>query len=241
MQHKVLHFLLLLSLAYPAFPQSGPDTAFVSAAIHNTRNVYRTAIGTQARIFNGSKYLAPDYSDDYHPFFLSDDWLTGDVFYDGEYFQDIALMYDLSSGQLITEHLSSGQSIQLVWDKLEHFTISDQYFEKIDPASAGGTLPQTDFYNVLYAGTIKLVARRQKFLREKIVSTTVERSFEEKYRYFLYKNGVYFPVKNKGSIMKLMSDKKQEMKRFFKQQALPFAQNRETLLTRLAKHYDSLK
>ena len=233
--------LVLVMLASPAFPQAGMDTAFISVAIKNSQSLYQKAIGAQARLFNGSKYLAPEHTIEQHPFLSSEDWLTGSVFYDGEYFQNVPLMYDLTSGQLITEHLTSGQAIQLVWDKLDYFSIGDRYFEKIDATATGNTLPETEFYEILYSGKTRLVAKREKILREEIRATVIERSFEEKNRYFFFKNGTFFPVKSKASILKLMADKKTEMKRFLKQQRLPFAQNREKLLIRLAEHYDTLK
>lgn len=241
MLHRFFFHLLLVAPALPAFSQSGADTAFVSAAVQSARDVYQRTMGSQSSLFNGSRYAPPEYSLEQHPFFDSDDWLTGNVFYDGEYFQNVFLMYDLSTRQLVTEHTPSGQAIQLVREKLDHFTILDHHFEKIDPASVNETLPAEDFYDILYAGETKLVARRQKIRKEEIEAAGIEIKFEEKNRYYFYKNGAFFPVRNKAGILKLMTDKKAEMKKFLKRQRLPFAQNREMLLTRLARHYDSLK
>jgi hypothetical protein len=240
MKRKIFLCLISLLPIVPVFAQTEKDTAFMSAAIRQTFRIYQNAMGNQAKIFNGSKYNPPKHTIEAHPFFISEDWLTGDVFYDGENFQDVFLMYDLLSGQLVTEHTASGQAIQLVWAKVDHFTIAGHHFQKITPESVGGTLPETDFYDILYSGDIRIVARRFKYMREKIVGAVIERTFPQKDRYFLFKNGVFFPVRSKGSILKLMSDKKQEMRKFLKQHKVSFAQNRETLLIKLAEHYDSL-
>ena len=241
MGRKAFLTLLLLLCGLSAFPQILKDTTFISAAIQNTANLYHKAIGAQARLYNGSKYLAPDHTLEQHPYFLSEDWIMGDVFYDGEAFRQVPLMLDLYNGQLITEHYSSGHAIQLVKEKLHHFTIEGHYFEKIENDSVAGSLPQTDFYDILHGGTTKLVAKRQKFIREQIVSNVVERSFDDRNRYFLFKNGVYFPVKSKSSVLKLMSDRKQEMKKFLKQQPESTTKNRELLMKSLAEYYDTLK
>jgi len=223
-----------------ALSQTVQDTAFLSVAKQNTFEVYQQALRAQARLYNGSRYVAPQHTLEEHPFFMSEDWITGSVFYDGEYFQEVPLMYDLSSSVLITEHYPSGHPIQLVGAKLDHFSVAGHHFEKIENESVANSLPQTGFYDVLYAGETKLVARRLKFMREQIVSTTVERSFEEKNRYFIFKNGVFFPVKSRASVLKVMGDKKPEMKRFLNQNRLLLSQDRELLMKRMAEYYDTL-
>ncbi|MEX1239125.1 MAG: hypothetical protein WEB30_05390 [Cyclobacteriaceae bacterium] len=234
-----LSVLSLLSSAV-AFPQSHGDTTFVSAVKENTISLYKQALRAQSRLNNGSKYRATGHSLEQHPYFLSEDWIAGSVFYDGEFFGDVFLMYDLNQGVLVTEHYPSGNSIELVDQKLRNFTLQGHYFERIDIESVANSLPKTDFYDILYGGESKVVAHRQKLLRREIESGTIEISYDEKYRYFIFRNGVFFPVKSKGSALKVMSDKKQELKRFHKQNRASFFKNRELMLKRLAEYYDSL-
>lgn len=235
-----LSFLFLLSFTW-VFPQSGKDTTFLSAAIQNSIQLYQQAIGGQAKLYNGSKYLAPEHTVDQHPYFFSVDWIMGDVFYDGEIFENVPLMYDILNGQLITEHYSSGHPIQLIVEKLSHFSIAGHNFEKIENESVGGSLPLTDFYDILYPGETKVIARRQKILREQIVSNVIEASFDEKGRYFIFKNGVFFQVKSKASVLKILEDKKQDLKKFLKKNPIRFSENRELVLKSLAQFYDTLK
>jgi hypothetical protein len=190
---------------------------------------------------NGSKYRASEHSLEQHPYFLSADWITGSVFYDGEGFKDVPLMYDLSIGRLIAEHYPSGNAILLVYEKLKSFSLAGHAFEKIENDSVGNSLPKTDFYDVLYAGESKVVAHRQKFLRKEIESNAINIEYDEKNRYFLFRNGVFFPVKSKKSALKLMGDKKTELRKFLKQNRIPFSTDRELLLKKLAEHYDSLR
>ncbi len=238
--------LKLLLTAFPlvvfvsAFPQSGLDTAFLSTAIQNSIDLYRNGIGAQARLYNGSKYSAPEQTFDQHPYFLSVDWLTGDVYYDGELFRDIPLMLDLYNGQLITEHYSNGQALQLVEDKIHHFTISGHYFENIDNAYVGNSLPGSGFYETLYGGNSKVIVKRQKILHEEIENTVIERTFDERNRYFILKEGIFHPVKTKASVFTLFGDEKQRLKKFLRQKRLRFQDNRELVLKNVAEYYDSL-
>jgi hypothetical protein len=235
-----LSVLSLFSCAV-AFPQSQADTTFIRAATDKTIDLYKEALRAQSRLNNGPKYRAPEHSLEQHPYFLSEDWIAGSVFYDGEFFRDVPLMYDLNLGVLVTEHYPSGNAIELVDQKLRHFTVEGHYFEKIDVESVANSLPRTDFYDILYGGETKVVAHRQKFLRKEIESRVIEISYDEKYRYYIFRNGIFFPVKSKGSALKLMSDKKQSLKKFLKQNRTAFAKQRELMLKSLAEYYDTLK
>jgi hypothetical protein len=239
---KSLRAALLFTVCVTAaFAQSSADTAFVSAAIQNTVARYHEAIGGQAKLYNGSRYPDHDGSLDEHPFFLSEDWVMGDVFYDGEFFQGVPLMYDIVSGQLVTEHLFSGHPIQLVWGKLEHFSLSGHDFEKIENQTVGNSLPKTGFYDILYRGNTQVIALHQKIRRERIQTQSIEISFPEKTHYFIFKNGVFFQVQSKASVFKVLEDEKQALKRYLKSNHIIFSLNRESALTAMAELYDNLK
>jgi hypothetical protein len=220
--------------------QPEKDTAFLQTAIQNTIQFYQKTIGAQAKLYNGSRYKQPINSEEQHPYFISDDWIMGDVFYDGEIFQNVPLMYDLYNDKLVTEHYSSGNALQLIDEKLHSFEIAGHHFEKIDNQSVGGSLPRSDYYDILYPGTTKVIARRQKFLREQIVSNEIETSYDEKVRYYIFKNGVYFLVNKKGSVLKLLGDKKQPLKKFLKSKQIYFSKDKELALQSMSRFYDSL-
>ncbi len=241
MRNVYVPILILLSSTTAFSQRSAGDTTFITAATQNTIQRYQQAIGVQSKLNNGSKYLPPEQDVDEHPYFLSEDWITGDVYYDDELFTDVPLMYDLYSGQLITEHSASGHAIQLIFEKVSHFTMEDHVFEKIDNESVNGSLPETGFYDILHAGQTKVVSRRQKLQSEEIYSTYIEVTYDEKYRYFLFKNGIFFPVNNKASVLKILSDEKQSLKRFLKTNKIKFSENKDLALKSMAAFYDSQK
>jgi hypothetical protein len=203
--------------------------------------LYQKMLGGQSRLFNGSRYVPPKQTFEQHPYFLSEDWITGSLFYDGEYFHDVPLMYDLATDVLITEHFPSGHAIRLVREKLDHFSMGTHFFEKIINDSVAGSLPGTGFYDILYPGESKVIALRSKFLREKIEGRIVTITYEEKNRYFIRRNGVFFSVRSKGSVLKLMDDRRQDLRKFMKLQRIVFSDDRERALKSLAEHYDNLK
>ena len=224
-----------------ALPQAQTDTAFATLAKANTIQLHQEALGGQARLYNGSKYRDPIITLDFHPFFISEDWITGSVFYDGEYYENVPLMYDLLNGVLVTEHYPSGHAIRLVSEKIQRFSIDGHNFRLIENSTVQNSLPRTAFYDVLYDGETRVVALRQKFRRDEVEALRIEVTYEEKNRYFILRNGVYFSVRSKGSVLKLMDDKKQQLRRLIKQNGLSFHDNRELALKSVAQFYDELK
>ena len=85
----------------------------------------------------------------------------------------------------------------------------------------------------------KYIVAVKNSLQQKIESNTIIARFEEKNRIFILKNGVYFPVKKKGSVLDVFSDRKQELKSFLKKNKIVFNADREKAIVRLAEHYDS--
>lgn len=240
-KHKILIGLFLLAPGGFSLAQPGPDVAFLAAAKQHAINRYNQALAAQARLYNGSKYRAPEHTLEEHPYFFSEDWVMGTVHYDGDVFEDVPLMYDLFQGVLVTEHYPSGHPIQLVYGKLQRFSIAGHTFEKIEKETVGNSLPASGFYDVLYAGPTRVVARRQKQKHEEITANEIERSYEERNRFFMYRNGVFFQVKSKHSVRKLMADKKQEVRRFLKLHKTSFSTDRENMLKMTAEYYDSLR
>lgn len=241
MNRKLWLAIPAMFLCAAGFPQTNADTAFVALAKIHAANLHQEALGVQSRLYNGSRYVDPEFNSEQHPFFLSEDWIMGSVFYDGEYFENVPLMYDLLNDALVAEHGPSGHAIQLIRNKLRHFTVEDHYFERLVKDSSQSALPVTGFYDIIYDGPSRLVARRQKFSREEIRNSEVIISYDQKNRYFILMNGVYFPVKTKGSVLKLMGDRKQELKKYLRQQGIVFSDHREAALKSMAEHYDSLK
>ena len=240
MYQKWVTFLLLFLPGCWAQSQV-PDTAFVATSRNHVILQHEEVLKAQSRLNNGTRYVAPVNSFEEHPWFASEDWLTGSVYYDGELFDGVALMLDLSRDLLISEHYPSGQPIALISEKVRSFTLAGHFFENIDNASVNNSLPGSGFYEILYPGETRLIARRQKLQKQEIKDLAVEIYYDERSRYFIFKNGVYFPVKGRSTALRVLKDKKPEIKRYLRQANLSFASDREPLLRAIAEFYDTLR
>lgn len=232
---KILSLLFILCMCR-ANAQTA-DTLFLEAAIKNNIKLYSRSIHGQTTLYNGSQYKQPVEAEDQHPFFISEDWLHGKLLYNRQKYDSVPLLYDITSDQVITENYYNGTEMVLVPEKINQFEIAGNTFINLRHRS----LPKNGFYQLIYNGTSQVVARRQKIIREKIASRTIYYSFDEKSRYFIYKNNSYFPVRTKGSVLKIFKDEKPALETFINKNKINFKSSPETALREIANHYDKLK
>ncbi|SHH93172.1 hypothetical protein SAMN04488109_6194 [Chryseolinea serpens] len=232
-------FGLSLFCSIPCTAQPKADTAFVAKADLHAKHVYSHYIQGQARLFNGVEYTEYVSRNDEFPFYLSDDWIMGDVLYDGELYENVPLEYDIRVDQVVTEHLLNGAKIQLVTNKVDHFAISGHTFVLLYGTKTNGIT--TGFYDRLYDGATKVYVKREKNLQESIESQVIVARFEEKNHLYIVKDGVFYPVKKKGSVLDVLKDRKSDVKSFLNKSKIRFKKDREKAVVRAAEFYDAPK
>lgn len=234
---RYLCFILLLA-ATSAYSQQGPeDTAFIQSALDSSVAIYEKSIGLQHQYLNGSAYVEPPRTGEQHPFFLSDDWTLGPITFDGQQYNNVPMLYDLTIDQVVSE--SAGANPQLLQKaKLQKFTLSGHQFIKIDGEAS---LPESGFYHVLYEGPSQVICRRRKFKYDRPDSSIkLEIIFEEKNRFFILKDSDYLPVRSRRSVLKVLSDQKAQIRTFVRKNQIRFKKNLDVSLPVVARFYDTL-
>jgi hypothetical protein len=129
--------------------------------------------------------------------------------------------------------------MQLVSEKVKSFSILDHTYVRLINNNENPL--ETGFYDLLYDGRIKVYARRTKTFQENTQSGTIERRFDYKVRYYIFKDNTYNPVSSKSSVLKVFMDKKQELRQQISKSKLNFRADREKSIVQLTQLYDSLK
>ncbi|HEY9005134.1 hypothetical protein [Ohtaekwangia sp.] len=212
------------------------DTAFVATASANAVKHYHETIKGQSQLYNGSDYAEYQTLREEHPYFGSNDWVFGSVHYDGYLYEDVPLLYDLMTDEILTESFSRSSTMRLIKSRVKYFTISDKKFVNLSDSSL-----HKGFYELLYNGKTKVYARHFKLLQETISQQEITHDFEEKIRYYIYKDGKYFPVRSKGSIQDVFRDQKHELNQLMSKNKIRFRKNREQYIIRMAEFYDRIQ
>jgi len=210
------------------------DSLFLDSAIARTENLYNYSTREQSQLYNGGDFAFYQPLENEHPYFSSDDWIDGTILYDGTLFAHVFMQYDIQSDELIVEH-ANGTRIKLTKLNVGYFILNDRKFVLLTSRHLNG------FYEILYDGNTKVYARHWKVFQESLSSGKASRSFREKIRYYIYKNGDYVTVTNKASVYKVFKERKKELRQFASKNKLRFGTNKIAFLTQLANHYDGLQ
>ncbi len=228
--------VLVLSSSFCYCQVTQVDTAFLAQAKKKSIVLYTSIIQHQSRLYNGNDYVIYFPRDEEHPYYKNDDWGNGSVSYWGELYENIPLLFDLAVDQIITEH-NRGNPIKLLAEKVQGFVIWDHTFVRLYPDDKNRI--SAGFYDQLYSGKSKVYAKYSKKYSEKLDTKVIPR-FDESVRYYLVKDGVFTVVKSKGSVLKVLSDHKSEVKNFIRKNRIAFKDNRDQALVRVTQFYDTL-
>lgn len=225
----LLTFPGLVFIFHFSIGQSKSDTTSVLGAVNHARKLYTQRLGDNSLLHNGVEHK--HYRDEIESeAYLDQEWINGSVFYDGQLFENVPLMYDMIAQRAVT-YFNGQVDIDLVTDKVEWFTIDGRKFENFG----------TSFYELLDSGTAKLYARRRKKIDQKVGEKQITYSVSGTVHFFLYKGGEYIPVNRKRALVAALDDKKKELKQFKRENKLRFdKENKETSIRKYVAHYNQL-
>ena len=220
---------------------STADGNFTQKAIDNAVGHYDKLMSSELHLYNGTEYVGFDRSIKGNEYFGSDDWEEGNIFYDGQLYKKVFLRYDLYDDGVLTEHFGRNgyyAKVQLIKEKVGYFDLLGHHFVHIEPDSAENSILRAGFYDVLYDGSTKVLVKRIKEIQQSDSGNTLQEEFSERNRIFVEKEGQYFSVKSKRSVIKVLKDQKKDLRRFARHGHLDFTHDREASIVKLARHYD---
>ncbi|MFC5411312.1 hypothetical protein ACFPMF_18465 [Larkinella bovis] len=223
------------------FGQIAPaDSAFRAHAIQYAHTSYVRSTKDQARFYNGAEYVGHLSRIKGHPY-LDSLWQVGTLTYDGVTYQNVGLQYDLVNDVVVVTHIDSVYRIQLQSIKVSRFSIPNHTVVRIvNDTTTRDIGLRTGFYEQLYDGRSKVVARRVKTIKTDYSQNVVKEEYLSENNYYIGKNGRYFPVKTKRSVLNLLADQKKLLRKYMRENRINFRANRETALVKLTQQYDAL-
>jgi hypothetical protein len=248
MQHtySLSRCLLLCGAAlWPIFPslgQSSPaDSVVLASTVSHLNAQYREALGSQKLLLNGMQYVEfGTRSVVGHPFLDTTAVFLGGVHYDGYYFPNLDLQYDINQDALILAD-STTIRMRLISEKVQYFKLGNRAFLRLqdhanEPIATG-------FYELLIdeqKGPVQLLAKRTKVIERK-GGAEFKQEYHQYNKYFLHTDKGYKPVSKASTVLALAPDKKKDLREFIHAKKLKFGKKkREASLTALVAYYDSL-
>jgi len=234
-----------LFLAMPCFAQMAAvsDTVSREALVESVVTNFYKSISDQSRLYNGPEYNFYDPLIKGSPYFNDvTNFVTGTVEYDGFFYKDVSMLYDLNKDQVAILLPNKVAKLRLISERVQYFNISGHHFINIDAntLSKPGNL-STGFYDQVYNGkTEVLVKRRKSIQNSSAITGTIETYFSPTTDIYVQTNGIYTSVSSQSSILNVLKDKKKELKQYIKSNNISFRNNQEQAMIMVASYYDQL-
>jgi hypothetical protein len=200
-----LVFFFLMAYATPSFGQGSSDTSFLSISRKQLTQLYAEAFKFQTSLISGGAYSEYKSVEDEHPFLGNDDWFMGSIDYNGTYYQNVPLQFDIQNQKVLFEHPASAKKIELVKENISRFTLDERHFITLTDQMATGLEDRFGFYEVLADGKATLLCRRTKSLQQKSSAGRVYPVFHEVNKFYLMHNRSISNVKSKRTLLKQLT------------------------------------
>ncbi|MAP53945.1 hypothetical protein [Altibacter sp.] len=231
MVYRLLTFLFVLALSANVYSQN-LETDVLYRILDKAIDTQEGLTEAQINSMSGSPYA-------------NDTFLTGTVYYDGKVAaENVLLRYNASSDQI--EIKNPKVSIDRFGALLKNPSISASIFnEKYVFVPAQGDISER-YYKVLYSGPdYKLYKKTTvEYIPSQVARTSYEKNepakFEQAHTYYLVSSNMTFTElgNSKSKILSALSDKKMEIKSYFKKYK-PDTRN-DSDLANLILYYDTL-
>jgi hypothetical protein len=232
----LFHLLCTVQSFGQQLPDS--DSSFYAASLRQLYQVYFHQIGPNAALFNGTEYIRNGQKATGFPFFESNDPVRGTVSYNGLLYPDARLQYDLVLDELITNNYQHDALIKLSKEKVDSFSIGEHHFVRLDARNTNGSFTNTGYYEQLTFNEFPVFAKRVKKL---IVPNGYEDSKYIQYNtFYLRLRGGFYPVDKKNSLLDLLGDKRDLLKKFIRAHKLNFRKKPEEAIVRTTGYYARL-
>lgn len=211
-----------------------------SLAIENVISLYNRSSEAQAKLYNGVEDVGYDRKIAGSPYFLTSELTNGGVNYDGKYYDNIPLLYDMVQDELVIQYYSGPFRILLQKDKTQSFNILNHHFIHIAPGDSLASQLKPGYYDQLYNGSLKLLARRTSSIIQVInPGNKTGQKFLSKNEYFIIKNGRSYPVSGISSALKITDQDERQVKGNLKKKNLKYKSQPEPVLVFIVSYQDN--
>ena len=208
-------------------------------AAHSVLNVKDT-LKENLDLYNGRLWINTYYKIKGDPFFLSVDFLSGSVTFNGKVYPAQKLKYDIYNDEIIL-WVNPVTTIILNKEMVDSFTLNYQNkIYKIVNQGDDSTIVVKGFINVYYDGPTTLLVKYKKVIDLLAVDKRYD-LFYQIHKIYVKKDDKIFLVSGKRDLLKILEDKTLEIKNFIKANKLVVIRKDPESFLPVLRYYDGLK
>lgn len=219
------------------------DTSVQQIALNHIKDSYETAIGQQSRLYNGPEYYL------YSPvikgsanFLDKDDFVLGSITYDGFFYKNVPMMYDLNRNLLVALLYNKFSKYILLNERVQSFDLLNHHFIHIKSDSLNVNAGINDgFYDQVYTGRLEVLIKRSKSIQNTSGTNTLETYFTApSLDFYLKKDNGYYSISGQKALLIVLKDRKKELLQYIKTNKIKFKKTPEAAMIAIATRYDEL-
>ena len=202
---------------------------------------YMDVASVHAALFSGNREQQFVQTLINHQYFKNQDFVNGRLSYNGIVYPDVSLRWDLYRDELII--LSpANYAIVLKSENIDFAEIYGYHILYLYPDNLSGYPPAGNYIR-LYSGS-------DYFLLEKLTNTmyrdeNVQRNKFHYYfvlssNFYLQKNGTYYKISNRKSLLKTLDTHRKELRRFIRSRDLSYKRDAEKMVLETVKEHEKL-
>lgn len=174
-----------------------------------------------------------------NPYLLNDKPSKGDLCYDGILYPDISMRLDIYKNELLLLSSDTLYNIVLDNERVEYAYLHDNKYEYLS-LEEYKKVP-SGYYRSLYNSSFCQVLKNESAsLKKKERDREVLLEFIHNKNYYLLIDGIYYPVKNKGTLLNVLQSHKKELNRYIKLYKIDFKHSFDEALVSVVKEYEKL-
>ncbi|WP_300597868.1 hypothetical protein [Niabella sp.] len=234
MKIKTVLLTLLYTLAAADLHAQQDGFLSFSAPQYLPETFYQT-FRNDLPVYNGRLYQGYLPTITGTPFVDEDQWIGGVVFFDSTWYKDLQLKYDAVAGELQVENPAK-MPVILPNNRLYAFTLGQRKFVQL--GMGNNNQLSTGFYEILSEGRLTALVLRRKTIKETTGQSVVEREFIWGNRFFIHKDGVFYPVNSKRNLYAIIKEKKAAIHKALKRNDIRFRKNPEAAIKMATQLYN---
>ncbi len=228
-----LTFSLFAFIGFGAFSQNNSQ--------NNIYETYDKIVGLDnTGLYNGTEFADPFLNTDgSYRYFNGFDYTKGSVEYNGQYYANVSLKYDLLDDNLLvrSDDNLSIFNVKLIPEFVSEFSIYNKHFVRL--AETKLDLSGNGFFEKAYLGNdLSIYIKHTKKKRDKPLKSGIQYNFTEVNFYVLENGGIYYLVDSSKDIEKILPEKKDIIRNFHKSYKTLYKSNLDTYMTKLVKYLD---
>ena len=204
---------------------------------------YDNATGrSNASIYNGPIYINPyRFDQNTHQYFKENAFQNGIVIYENQPYSVDALKYDIYNNKLILQSIGdyNNIAIDLIVDKIESFSISNNKFVKLD--SVGAALKNQFYEEIAINSSTKIYVRHHKTRKEIFKGDVILDRFSVSNDYFLFTDGKLITINSKRDAISAFPDFKRKINDFASSNRALSQSDRSAFMETLLRYIGTLK